>query len=80
MRPVHHPRSAFGDRVGVRHQLSCVGTRARVVESVDTEDSKSSSTRVLYEFESRPGYHLPQESAPFNWVRKGVPKAHDKRR
>ena len=29
---------------------------ARVAESVDAEDSKSSTTRVVYEFESRPGH------------------------
>ena len=33
---------------------------ARVAESVDAEDSKSSTTRVVYEFESRPGYLLPE--------------------
>ena len=35
-----------------------------MVESVDTADSKSASTRVLYEFESRPGYARDQFTFP----------------
>ena len=38
--------------------LKMVAQFARVAESVDAGDSKSPNTRVLYEFESRPGYCL----------------------
>ena len=70
--PIEAPR-VFSDvryRTDAASGLSFDDQAARVAESVDAEDSKSSSTRVLYEFESRPGYY---RSRRWSSERRSVP-------